>query len=372
MLAVQTRNPGRGYPPPGPWPHWNDLAGESSDMVFEIHSKLANKRQEIAPFYAARLRDAGLQGAGRLPEPGSPAPETPEYAPPTPEFGFEPPIGSPITPDPLPRPRPSGGVVPGKRHIVQGHIVYGRPVRDWPEPELGFDETGGMSSGAAYSTPSSSEEGGYMSANDGKLALRSASEKMRRANSMQWPGNANSKDSGARASTWVPPRQSLGTSIANIGGNLMRATEHTLQLVDGATSLAASGIGAAATIAQTGAATAHAVADATNMIGGIVGGAPRPRYRPRRATGGGDPGDDSPPGEPPLLSIEDGRASESDVEVLPRPALPITGGPIAVERPEFLRRSSHRGTRPTFPGAPSRTTGPGLGTRWVNHRGPGA
>jgi len=40
MLAVQTRNPGRGYPPPGPWPHWNDLAGESSDMVFEIHSKL--------------------------------------------------------------------------------------------------------------------------------------------------------------------------------------------------------------------------------------------------------------------------------------------------------------------------------------------
>ena len=58
MLAVQMRNPGRGYPPTGPWPHWNDLAGESMSMVDEIHSKLASKRQEMAPFHTGKLRDA--------------------------------------------------------------------------------------------------------------------------------------------------------------------------------------------------------------------------------------------------------------------------------------------------------------------------
>ena len=123
-------------------------------MVDEIYSKLASKRQEMAAFHAGRLRDAGLRGAERLPESGGPAggapgPATPTYAPPpSPEFGYDtPPLGAPVTPDPLPRPgRPSAGVVPGKRHIVQGHVVYGRPVRDWPEAELGFDDTGGVSS----------------------------------------------------------------------------------------------------------------------------------------------------------------------------------------------------------------------------------
>jgi hypothetical protein len=348
MLAVQTRNPGRGYPPPGPWPHWNDLAGESSGMVFEIHSKLANKRQEMVPFHTERLRDAGLapvQAAIVAPDAAQANTDVPQAA-------------------------PQAKAAPQ----VPAHIVQGRIMRDWPEAELGFDETGGvpMSSAAGYETPSEDDGGGYMSADDWRLALNVARQASK--GGMLWPANPNTKDSGARSSNWTRPRQSIGASLSNIAGNIKRGTEHTLELVDGATSLAASGIGAAATVAQTGAAGAHAVADVTNMIGDILGGAPRPRYRPQRAigAGGGNPGDDSPPEEPSLLSIEDGRASESDTENLPRPALPITGSPIAVERPEFLRRSSHRGTRPTYPGAPSRTTGPGLGTRWVNHRGPGA
>ena len=390
------RNPGRGYPPPGPrWPHWNDLAGESSGMVDEIYGKLASKRQEMAAFHVGRLQDAGLVGAGRAP--GSRGPATPGYAAPSPEFGDDtPPLGAPVTPDPLPRPRPSAGVVPGKARIVQGRII-----RDWPDAELGFDDTGGMDGNgmpmspmAAYETPSEDDGGGYMSADDWRLALRIAAKEAKRSKggAMQWPANPNTKDSGARSSTWTRgrPRQSIGTSITNIGGSLMQGTENLLELADGTISLGVSGIGALATAAQAGAAGAHAIADVVDTIGDVVPGLPRRPRRRQRAIGGGgggDPGDDYPPPgdvEPPLaiednpLAIEDGRASSSSEDILPRPALPIDEPVADVARPAALRRSSHRATsstqRPDMAygsRGPTRAAGPGQGTRWVNHRGPG-
>ena len=408
MLAVQTRNPGRGYPPPGPWPHWNDLAGESSDMVDEIYSKLASKRQEMAAFHAGRLWDAGLRGAERLPEPGGPAggapgPATPTYTPPSPEFGYDtPPLGAPVTPDPLPRPgRPSAGVVPGKRRIVQGRIVQGDVVYGRPVAEMGFDDTGGMDGNgvpvspmAAYETPTEDEGGGYHSADDWRLALRMAAKEAKRSKggAMQWPANPNTKDSGARSSTWTRgrPRQSIGTSITNIGGSLMQGTENLLELADSTISLGVSGIGALATAAQAGAAGAHVIADVVDTVAGILPGIPRRPRRRQRAIGGGgggDPGDDYPsPGdvEPPLaiednpLAIEDGRASSSSEDILPRPALPIDTLVADVARPADLRRSSHRATsstqRPDMAygsSGPTRAAGPGRGTRWVGHRGPG-
>ncbi len=178
----------------------------------------------------------------------------------------------------------------------------------------------------------------------------------------------------------------------------MQTTESIFELADGTLSLAASGVGALATAAQTGAAGAHAIADVTDAIGGVLFGGGGARYRgprpPRMITGGGggDPGDDYPPPgdvEPPLpiedrpLPIEDGRASSSEEEVVPRPALPMQDEepdePIAVvPQPEFFRRSSHRATSSTQrsdmaygSSAPTRAAGPGLGTRWVGHRGPG-
>lgn len=168
-----------------------------------------------------------------------------------------------------------------------------------------------------------------MSADDWRLALNAARQASK--GGMLWPANPNTKDSGARSSNWTRPRQSIGTSLSNIAGNIKRGTEHTLELVDGATSLAASGIGAAATVAQTGAAGAHAVADVTNMIGDILGGAPRPRRHRQRAIrgggggggGGGSEGSDSPP-----LAIEDANYSSSSTD---------TQGPLAiVDRPQFL------------------------------------
>ena len=224
--------------------------------------------------------------------------------------------------------------------------------------------------------------------------MRIAGEEKRRARggSMQWPANQNPKDSGARSSNWTRgrPRQSIGTSITNMGGSLMQTTESIFELADGTLSLAASGVGALATAAQTGAAGAQAIADVVDTVAGILPGIPRRPRRRQRAIGGGgggDPGDDYPPPgdvEPPLaiednpLAIEDGRASSSSEDILPRPALPIDMPVADVARPADLRRSSHRATsstqRPDMAygsSRPTRAAGPGLGTRWVGHRGPG-
>jgi len=146
MLAVQMRRPGHGFPPPGPWPYWDDLAGESISMVDEIHSKLASKRQDMAPYHVTRLQDAGLTSAGRLP----PAPAAMSSA-----AGYE----SPSENEGLMRRRLPGGIRPQDfnrpKPVVQAQeVIVGRPIDQLSRPpaQLGFDETGGMSA-AAYESP---------------------------------------------------------------------------------------------------------------------------------------------------------------------------------------------------------------------------
>jgi hypothetical protein len=316
MLAVQTRNPGRGYPPPGPWPHWNDLAGESSDMVFEIHSKLASKRQEMAPFHTERLRDAGL----------APAPSTPMAEA----------TAEPTAP-------------------MSSAAASGVPQRHWPPPQLGFDESGGydtaaedegkgrgqmpvvqaqevvvgrpighigqMDSAAAYETPSDE----YHSAGGGAQLFNISSEKETAA--ALWPGSASSKDAMSRpANRRRRNRQSAMTSLSNIGTNIMNGTEAGLEFLDGATAVGADVVGALARVAQTAASGTQAIGGAVGLVDEIFGGAPhRRRQRAIRGGGGGGGGggSDSPP-----LAIEDANYSSSSSG---------TQGPLAiVDRPQFL------------------------------------
>jgi len=336
MLAVQIRNPGKSYPPNNPqFPNWDDITGESVSATHEIYNKLASKRHDMVPFHAERLQSAGLMPSQSLQQ-------------------------QVRTPD-------ASDIPQQTQQPVQAHeVIFGRPVA-----ELGFDETGGMSA-AAYETPSEEE---YHSSYGG-AQMSTLSPKVQRKLDL-WAGGQRRMESGSRSSNYRRPTQDMTTSLSNIGSNVHNIAASSLQFLDGASSMVASGARALADSAQAGAVIAHNGAQVVGGVSDVIrrGRIKSSRFRPLP---GGDDGDDSSSsGPPPLIPIEDKRSS-SDSPVVRRP------GFLAIQdrQPEPAEPRARKPRRPHWMGHVaegrayvSRTSNglnslSTLGTRG-SHRGPG-
>ena len=185
-------------------------------------------------------------------------------------------------------------------------------------------------------------------------------------------------ESGSRSSNYRRPTQDMTTSLSNIGSNVHNIAASSLQFLDGASSMVASGAGALADSAQAGAVIAH---NGAQLVGGVTdvirrGRIKQSRFRPLPGGDGGDDGSSSP-GPPPLLPIED-KSSTSDAPVVPRPGFlaiqdrePELAGPRARKprRPQWMGHVAEGRdyVRRTSNGSNSLSA---LGTRG-GHRGPG-
>ena len=362
------RHPGHGFPPPGPWPYWDDLAGESISMVDEIHSKLADKRQDMAPFHVGRLRDAGLTSAGRLPPPPSQgisgALPGPRMAPttgamssaaayespsedeargrwpgrvpqrrwwPPPQLGFDEAGGTPDETGPRSKGQGKGGQMP----VAQAQeVIVGRPI----------GHLGQMDSAAAYESPQ--EE--YHSAG-------AQTEKDTRPSNRQgwgwrrlWP-HRPSRDTGARSSNWTGRTpQPMMTSLQNIGGNLHHAAASTLELADGLVSLGASTVGAAAIAAQGAASVADTTGQMYHAFEGAIGDPLGTLFM--IGNGGGDGAQSEPERPPRPLAL-------MDIVRVPRPAA------LALHDREPDADPEEPPPQPVHPGAPRPKRQP----RWMAH-----